>query len=342
LMVFTGIIAFSNQRVSGDRQATSRIMSSNGNPSLEALHAEARKRLDLRTPKDLDKAQQAYRQILELLPDDARGQAGLARVAATRADLRDGDRFELYHESKSRAQRALAIDADLADAHLALGTTQLLLDWNLPLAAASLEYAVGQDPENPDGHQVLAWSHSAQGAHLLAETAARRSVELDPQSANRRADLAFLLLMGGNADGAIEEAEAALVLDEVNISAAVVLIRAHLSARDLNSAQAILLAMVSPPKLPTAESPLASLGFWALFERILPQLPDEEALTFRAGLSARAGELDKAFGFLEVAFARRSWEILWLEHLPELTPLREEARFKKLLRRRDSRQPAVI
>ena len=37
----------------------------------------------------------------------------------------------------------------------------------------------------------------------------------------------------------------------------------------------------------------------------------------------------------EAAFAQRDWEILWLEHLPELASLHREARFPDLLRRRD-------
>lgn len=334
LLISGVIIAFASQR----SDPASPELAGADDPTIEALLVEARKRIDLRTPADLERAADAYRRLLTRLPGDARAEAGLARVAATRADLLIGDRFELYHEAKSRAARALESGADLTDAHLALGTTQLLLDWDLTQATISLERAVKKEPENPDVHQVLGWLLSARGDHAAAEEAARRSVELDPESANRRADLAFLLLIGGRPSAALREAEAALVLDANNISAALVLIRTHLAGADFEAAQATLLSMVGPAPEAGVDNPLAALDFWTLLGKILPHMPPKEALTFRAGLSARAGRIDRALGFLEVAFAQRGWEVLWLEHLPELAPLRLEPRFLELLKRRDARR----
>ncbi|MEM7355085.1 MAG: winged helix-turn-helix domain-containing protein [Acidobacteriota bacterium] len=305
-------------------------------PQVDALLAEARRRLDLRTAQDLERAEEAYRRLLALQPDDGRAEAGLARLAAVRADLRLGDRFELYHEARSRAEKALTVDPRLADAHLALATTGLLLDWNLAQAYESSDLALRLAPDDPDGHQIHAWTLSVRGEHVAAERTARRATELDPASASRRADLAFVLLIGGQTQTAIAEAKAALVLEEAHVWACVVLARAHLAEGNEEAAQETMLRLVRPGA-GTPEDALATLDYWTLLGKILPLLPADEALTSRASASAQAGDLDQALAFLEAAFAQRDWEVLWLEHLPELASLRQEDRFRNLLRRRNER-----
>ena len=312
-------------------------------PRVDALFAEARKRLDLRTATDLDLAERAYRDLLARLPEDdraaghrARAEAGLARVAVSRADLRLGDRFGLYHQARSRAEKALAIDPLLAEAHLALGTTRFLLDWDLERSIDSLDRALQVAPEDPDTHQVLAWALSVRGDHAAAEVAARRAVDLDPRSASRRADLAFLLLVAGQHQTAIDEAEAALVLDPANVSAFTVLFRAHLARSDEASARDTLVRLF-PPREDSDLEALAELDVWQLLEIVMRHMPPEQGLTVRAGLRARAGAVDQALAALDLAFAQRDWEVLWLEHLPELEDLRQEERFRALLLRRDSR-----
>ncbi|MEM1205721.1 MAG: winged helix-turn-helix domain-containing protein, partial [Acidobacteriota bacterium] len=141
---------------------------------VDALLVRARRELDERSPASLERAEAHYLRLLDLRGDDPRAHAGLARVAALRADLRLGDRFDLYHEARSRAERALSRDGSLVDAHLALATTQFILDWDASAAARSLETCLSLEPGNPDVHQVRAWLFSAMGDHAAARRAAAR------------------------------------------------------------------------------------------------------------------------------------------------------------------------
>ncbi|MEM1207518.1 MAG: hypothetical protein AAGN66_30065, partial [Acidobacteriota bacterium] len=91
-----------------------------------------------------------------------------------------------------------------------------------------------------------------------------------------------------------------------------------------------------PSDLADLEGPRVGGGYWPFLRRVLDRLPPETALASRAAAAAHLGELDDAVALLERAADRRDWEILWLEQLPELAPLRDLDRFQALLERRGS------
>ncbi|MEO1368637.1 MAG: winged helix-turn-helix domain-containing protein, partial [Acidobacteriota bacterium] len=202
--------------VTGGSVAASRALAPQVEPAFAAeswtaaLLEASRRDLDLRTAESLAAAERRYLEVERSRPDDVRAQAGLARVAAMRADLRLGDRFELYFEARKRAEHALATAPDEVDALLALSSAQRLLEWDAAAAGRSLDAALAADPRHPDVHQVRSWWLSARGEHGEAVAAARRAVELSPRSSTKRADLAFVLVMAGRFDEGAAEALAVL------------------------------------------------------------------------------------------------------------------------------------
>lgn len=312
-------------------------------PVVTALLSTGRRGLEKRRWESLEQAEQAYERLSELRPEDPRGYAGMARVASMRADMRLGDRFELFHRTRTLAERALSLDESVADAHLALSSAQLFSQWDLEGAGHSIERALGLAPTDPDVHQLRAWWLSASGDLQGATSVARHVVALQPANPTRRADLAFLLVLAGEIEEAIAVAEQTLELDPKNATACGALVRAHLSLGHENEAAGVALELfrlrrMSAETLAELERIQSGEGYWAMLSRVLDDLPPEIWLTTRAAVHAQRGETERALGFLEQAFQRRDWEILWLEHLQELAPLRTELRFKDLLSRR-SRTP---
>ncbi|MEM1182390.1 MAG: tetratricopeptide repeat protein [Acidobacteriota bacterium] len=307
-------------------------------PWVDAVLEAARRDLNRRTATGLDAAARRYSEIERQWPQDPRAQAGLARVAALRADLRLGDRFALYFESRSRAERALAREPTQVDALLALSSAQRLLEWDAAAAGRSLEAALAVAAHDPDVHQVRAWWLSAAGRHREAIDAATRASALAPGSATKRSDLAFVLTMAGRFDAAAAEARAVLDANPREGAAWGALLRSRLGAGDLDGALDLHLDMlrtygVPPEAVARWRAVGEAEGYWAFSSRWLESVPSERLLIARAAALAHLGQLDRAFGLVERAVERRDWEALWLESLPELAPLHRDGRFQQLLNR---------
>ena len=300
--------------------------------------AEGRADLRQRTPKSLTRAEQRFARVVEVRPQDARGHAGLARVATLRADLRLGDRFQLYHQARQSADRALELDPDSAEAHLALATVHLLFDWDFPRAEDRVLKALDIEPENPDAFQVYSWWLSCRGRHDEAVDAARRALSLEPQAAGRFADLSFMLSFADRGEEAVLYAQSALELQPLHGSANAALIAAQLVRGDERSATARLHPHLRGTHHDVMRQGQRSseAGFWTSLGALLERTPDDQELVSRAAVHAQAGDIERALGFLERAYERRDWEILWLDRLPGLLPLHQEPRFQKLIQSRES------
>ncbi len=147
---------------------------------------------------------------------------------------------ESNDRAREAAERSLALEPDLAEGHLALGTVQLWYDWNWKGAEASyrraLELAPGnaevlraagilannlgkldealglcrraieQDPLGVAGYAYLARVCRSAGLLADAEAALRRAMELSPESNSSHMLLALVLDAQGRRDEALAEA----------------------------------------------------------------------------------------------------------------------------------------
>ena len=281
--------------------------------------------LQVRSADSLARSEGAFRQALARDATHAEAWAALSRALSYRADLRLGDRLDLYHRARQAAEKALELDPLEPQAHLSLGTVLFLLDWDFDRAGKHLFRSRELLPDDPTVYQVSAWWFSARGDHEAALSAARRALRLDPASATRRADLAFVHLVAGDTDSSLRHANAALVLDPGCASADAVRVRAHLAR---NAFGAAATAMGAP------EAEDSETAFWSFLETWIDGLGPGQALVARAALAGHQGQTEIAIALLERARERRDWEVLWLEHLPELRSLHGEPRFIDLLARR--------
>ncbi|MFW6193041.1 MAG: BTAD domain-containing putative transcriptional regulator, partial [Gemmatimonadota bacterium] len=156
-----------------------------------SLYLRGRRAWNQRTPESFRRAVELYEAALARDSAFARAWAGLAELYAIVPTLPSVSplipgfvtREEARRRTREAAERALALDEELAPAHAALG--QLL--------------------RGVDGDR-------------RAEAAFRRAIELNPSYSTARQWLAFLLATRGRTDGALEQMRTARLLDPFSVS----------------------------------------------------------------------------------------------------------------------------
>ena len=201
--------------VAADRWVESTVTGPQADPMVTApVDAGAQDRFQLaqhlfqrRGPGDLDRARQQYEEALAAQPGFAEALAGLAGVYWIQTVEGLIDPQQGLSRVRDAAERALALDPALAEAHLRLSQYRAMVgdrtesEWHAKMAAAL----------RPDDPLVLefAASRAAAGGRLDEAIALqRRALELEPLSRVSRYNLAGFLLMAGQVEQAGEELRA--------------------------------------------------------------------------------------------------------------------------------------
>ena len=130
------------------------------------------------------KAVECFEQAIAADDRYALAYAGLADCFTLLTTARYVDTLEpaSMRRARSAAERAIALDGQLADAHCALGFVRFRVDWDWPGAQASFERACERNPGHATTHHRYALLLSALGRHDDALREIQRARELDPLS----------------------------------------------------------------------------------------------------------------------------------------------------------------
>jgi adenylate cyclase len=195
--------------------------------------------LDRRGREDLERSVDYFGRSRDLDPGYALAWAGLSEAYAAQADSGSLPAADGYRQAREAAEKALALDPQLVDAHLAMGWIQSTYDWDWEAADASYRRALDLEPGNAQAlrhasRQALAvgrWNEAIDLANkalerdplrpnsysnlrlaLLAvnrdteaEAACRKALELDPGGAQRHYTIGQVLLLQGKTDAALQE-----------------------------------------------------------------------------------------------------------------------------------------
>jgi len=115
--------------------------------------------------------------------------------------------------ASAAAERALAIDADLPEAHTSLAFIRVSNDWNWPEAEREFRRALDLDPTQTLARLYLSWLMVLQGDRAGAVIEARRAQEIEPLSPLVNAGLAHTLFLARRYDQAVTECERSLEVD---------------------------------------------------------------------------------------------------------------------------------
>jgi serine/threonine protein kinase/tetratricopeptide (TPR) repeat protein len=163
------------------------------------------------TDPDLRRSLESFNQALEKDPGYARAYAGIADSWSRLADDWVPP-AEAYPNAKAAALRALELDPSLPEALTSLGRVHCWYEWDFAGAERDLRRSVQLNPSSADTHFVLGTTLPALGQLPEAIEAVRQALVFDPLSPIYGRYLGRFLLYGGDYDAAIEQGLAMLEL----------------------------------------------------------------------------------------------------------------------------------
>jgi TolB-like protein/DNA-binding winged helix-turn-helix (wHTH) protein/Flp pilus assembly protein TadD len=294
-----------------------------------------------RTEEGLNKGLGFFKAAVQTDPGFAPAYAGIAdsfNMLVNHGLMAPADGFP---RSMAAAQKALALDETLAEAHAALAFARFEFEYAWADAEKSFRRAIELNPSYSAAHQWHSRFLVAMGRFEEARIAGLRARDLDPLSPTPRINLGFIEYHARNYDQAIREVQHVLELDPAHPWAHIYMALAY-SAKGMHK-EALAAAEKAAPLAQGRPSFLVAycyaaegrkseaqqlLSYWVNRRKTEHVDP-----VFLAGIFAALGEKDKAFHMLEAGYTERSWLLPNVRVFPWLDSLRSDPRFQSLLRK---------
>lgn len=181
------------------------------NPETYDTYLRAMYRIRRETGKGMREAMDLLMDAVENDPTSALAWAGLAYGYAELGHSPFPEEGA-YMRAKAAADRAIALDPELAEAHLAVAMYQMYYEWDFVAAEESFERAIAISPSLVNAHYHLAWLYELYGKDEEALRLGELTKELDPLSPFYSGWLAEQYRDAGMFEQAIAESESTLRL----------------------------------------------------------------------------------------------------------------------------------
>jgi tetratricopeptide (TPR) repeat protein len=277
-------------------------------------------------------------------PGYALAYSGLADAFSYLGNFNYLEPGDAYRQARVAALKALALDDELAEAHLSLALIRMNHDWDWVSAEKAYRRALDLNPGYASAHSGYAWFKAARGRLDEAIDQMRRTLELDPLSISENANFAWYLYMARRYDAAVEQLRKTLDMEPTDPYAHQLLGRVYEQQAKYSEAVAELREAVA--RSDDGATELAALGHAyavagqaADARQILRQLQGRSEREFvspynLAIVYAGLGELEQAIASLDRAYDRRDgWLAGHVNVDPRFDPVRRDPRFQELLRR---------
>jgi TolB-like protein/Tfp pilus assembly protein PilF/predicted Ser/Thr protein kinase len=302
------------------------------------LYLRGRYQIDRFTDPSFEKARQYFQEAVEKDPNYAAAYAGLADAYVMLGYFQDMPAKEAYAKADAAADRALALDSMLAEAHIAAGFVR----WVNPDFATTereLRRGIELNPNLAIAHDRYHDFLKSLGKFKEAQEELNRAHALDPLTL--RIGEADIWVFQGDYDRAMTHYKEILEMDPNYASAhgGLASIYAHKGMYDQEMAEAeTALRLNGQAEIATAlRTAYTERGVKGMLLKSieLGSNPANKGSYWPAGVAAdyaRLGDKDKAFVWLERAWNERTgWAFLKVQ--PEWDSLRSDPRFADLLRR---------
>jgi len=313
------------------------------------------------TREGLDKSIPYFRRAIQEAPDDPLGYAGLAvcySLVAWAGDMFANDLTSKNSLPAARdaALKALQLDPNLAEAHTALGTVRMVLEWDWTGAEAEFKRAIQLNPNYAAAHTWYAHYLVAVGRPDESVVEAKRALALDPFSQFTRDFAEWICFLARHYDLAIELSRKSVELTPESPWAHFDLAQAYEGKGQsdeaiqeyLKAEEFFGMSQERLAELRAAYQQSGTKGYWRksqeLCERAI-QEPRKSASASgfgfcdymqrvdAAGIQVRLGDYDAAFANLERAYAKHNAYMLTLNANKLWDSIRPDPRFRDLVRR---------
>ncbi len=305
------------------------------------LYLKGRYYWDKGTEESLVKAKDNFVQAIEKEPSYALAYSGLADTHAALADTFVPPR-EAMPKAKEAAEKAVALDDSLAEAHAALAIVKTFYDWDWAGGEKEFKRAIELNPNFAHAHHQYAWLLAYIGREDEAEAEFRRGIQVDPLSPLITTDLNVVFVVRHQYDLSIEQSRKAMELDPnfflphyTTGLAAMLKGDSALAIAELRKA----MALTDDPWIAgTLGLAYGRSGDKAQARKMLEDLQQRakkrHVTPYWISLGYMGlGEKEEALRWLEKAYEERSAWMLFIKVDPTLDPLRSEPRFQAIVRK---------
>jgi tetratricopeptide (TPR) repeat protein len=304
-------------------------------------YARGRMLLERAGPGDSDAAMAAFESTIKLDPSFAPAYAALAKTYHDAAI--GGHTSWLAHMERARteANKALALDPTLAEAHVVLAQAAFHVDWDWNGAARAYAKAIALNPSDDYARQCYSHFLAARGELTAARQELEDARRVNPLSETNDIELVPLLQYERRFAEAETLARSVLVRPfQVNTQLGRIYSATGRFDEAIAQFEQLRASRIGNHPYVDAEIASAHAGAGrtaeaeAILERMLERSRAEEVPPeLFALVYARLGDADQAFHHLDAAVAARSTRILWTKVDPRWDPLRADPRFGALIRR---------
>jgi len=312
------------------------------NPDAYLAYLEGRFYWNQRSVPALERAIVHLRQATQLDPSYALAYSGLADAYCSLGVIGDVAAAEVFPVARAAAEKALMLDASLAEAHTSLAYVKFSYNWDFSGAEAEFQRAIALNPNYATAHQWYGQFLRLMGREEEAILEGQKSLDLDPLSLiiNVEAGLPYLYVQ--RYDAALRQFRKALEM-EPNFALA------HHDIGWVLEAQGKYPEAIEEFERAVRLSDVAAL--WSSLGhaygmagrrddamRALHRLADLRkqryvAPNYDATVYLGLGDLDKAMDLYEKSYDERCWGMLWFKIGHNLVPLRGTPRFERLLQK---------
>ncbi|MGH9720105.1 MAG: protein kinase domain-containing protein [Bryobacteraceae bacterium] len=285
-----------------------------------------------------------FQQAIAKDPRFAPAWVGLAETYVELGALARGRPQALLGKAKEAATKALELDDNLPEAHLALARVKAIYEWDWPGGEREFRRALELNPGHVEARMGYATYLSYMGRSAEAIEQIERIRLLDPLSPSAAGSQVRIFFLARQYDRAIEHARAAMAaFPEAWQTGEYWLGRSYAEKGMLAEA---ILAMEQNRKM----RPDRTQGFGMLavvYARagrkneaamLLAEAENLAKTTYVSPVSmaqtcAAIGQMDRAFHFLDQAYLDRDHSMALLKVEPAFDPFRQDPRFQDLLKR---------
>jgi serine/threonine protein kinase/Tfp pilus assembly protein PilF len=295
-----------------------------------------------RTAENLKKAIEQFKSATDRDPNYALAFVGLADCYAVLNEYAGTPTSETIPQSKVYAERALTIDGQLAEAHATLGIVNEY-SWQWGEAEKEFKQAIELNPNYPTAYHWYSIFLKNVGRNDEAAAMIKRAQELDPLSSIIGVNVSRMYGLQNNVDASIENSLKIIELDP-NFAPAYEYLALSYLKRGRN-AEAIAAAEKAVDLNNRAGITLGDLGnVYAVVGKRAEAIDKirelEEKYTrkqaigqYIAAVYVGLGDKDKAFEWLEKDFQARNGKLAEIRWQIQFEPLRDDPRFKDLIKR---------
>lgn len=302
------------------------------NPDAFQSYIRGRAYWNQRTSEGIFKSIALFEKAIAQDPEFALAYAGLADAYA----------FDLEHWRKAEefANKALALDPTLGEAQATIGFVRMFWAWDMAEAEKHFKLAVMNSPDYATAHQwysILLAITGGRGSE--SEIEMQLALELDPTSSAINADMGQILYFMEEHDRAIEYCKKSLALNTSFVNAHIYLFKIYIQKKMYDEAIAEYFevsSLVGPGFHTLAE--IENLkktyrekginGFWkAKLDELKTKREVEDVI---AECYAQLEEREPALHYLERAYKRHDFDMIYIRVNPVFKSYQLEPRFRKI------------